>query len=88
MRSGSGRNVIYLSEVLKTYGDQMAAQSGAASYYALEAFARRDAICSAAPQMAEAFKTDIVVAETDSPDMKALIAALRPLAGMEIVANG
>jgi len=87
-RSGSGRNVIFLSEVMANYGAKMAEASGAASFFALDAFARRDALSGAAPAIAEEFGTDIVVANSDSPDMRAFIEAIRPLAGMEIVANG
>lgn len=87
-RSGSGRGVIHLSEVMQSYGEKMATASGAESFYALDAFARRDALAAAAPEIAASFSTDIVVANTDSPDMRAFIDAIRPLAGMEIVANG
>ena len=85
LRSGSGRSVIQLSEVMHAYGAQMAATAGAASFYALDAFARRDALAAAAEAISEEFGTDMVVGYTDSPDMKAFIGAMRPLAGMEIV---
>ena len=87
-RSGSGRNVIFLSEVMANYGAKMAETNGADSFFALDAFSRRDALCAAAPAIAEEFGTDMVVANSDSPDMRAFIDAIRPLAGMEIVANG
>lgn len=87
-RSGSGRNVIYLSEVMANYGAKMAEANGAASFFALDAFSRRDALSAAAPEIAAEFGTDIVVANSDSPDMRAFLDAIRPLAGMEIVANG
>ncbi len=84
-RPNSGRGVRYLSEVLVRYGQALAEASQAESYYDLDAFARRDAMAKVAVRMAEEFGADLVVASTLSPDEKALVAALRPYAGMEIV---
>lgn len=87
LRSGSGRGVIHLSEVLASYGAKLAEASGVASYYILDAFSRRDALAAAAFEISNSFGTDMVIAHDDTPDMKVFIEALRPLAGMEIVAS-
>lgn len=86
-RQGSGRFVHYLHDVLGRYGKLMAAEAKVESYYDINAFDRRDALAKAAEAIAEEFGTDIVVASGVSAgqsDMRALLDAIRPFAGLEI----
>lgn len=91
-KPGSGRHVYNLSEVLAKLGELMASEAKVGSFYDLDAFSRRDAIAARAEQLAtEVFANDIVSAcgvGTGMTDLKALVDALRPLAGMVIVAEG
>jgi hypothetical protein len=89
-RKGSGRHVIKLSDCLARVGEQMAKENGKESFYQLDAFRRRDALAVYAPTLAKEFGADIVVAlgvGTGQSDLKVLVDAIRPLAGMEIVAE-
>lgn len=66
----------------------MAIDNKAASFYDLDAFARRDALSAYAPKLAEEFAADIVVASmvgTGQSDLKVLLEAIRPFAGMEVI---
>jgi RecB family exonuclease len=88
---GSGRGVIRLDEVLQKVGAEMAAASGAPSYYALDTWKRRDAMAAQAEAIAASLGSDIVVAsgigQTGSSDLRALFDAIRPFSEMEIIAE-
>lgn len=91
-RKGSGRFVYYLDQELYAVGEAMAAQAKAEgqdidSFYQLNAFARRDRLSAVAPVLAETYAADIVVAMgvgTGASDLKTLVDALIPHAGMVI----
>jgi hypothetical protein len=86
-RQNSGRHVYYLSELLPELGEEMAVGRGVDSYYEIDFFARRDLFAQAGEEIASRFGTDVVVAEgvsTAPSDMKFLVDAIRPFAGMVI----
>lgn len=86
-RKGSGRHAYNLHEILAELGQTMADENGAGSFYALNAFERRDALAAYAPLLVEKFRTDIVYVTgvgTGQSDIKALLDALIPHAGMVI----
>lgn len=58
-------------------------------YHDMDAFRRRDEIAKVAEAVAEQLGNDLVTADVanGTPDFKALVEALRPLAGVEIVAG-
>lgn len=60
---------------------------GAGGYYMVDAFKRRDIMAQAADSMAEALGSDMVLVDlaNATPDMKALVEAIRPFAAVEIV---
>lgn len=95
-RLNSGRGVVRLNEVLVKFGALLAERCVAAgilkpnqTYFDLPAFDRRDELAKAAEQICENFGSDLVVADlaNGTPDLKALCEAIRPFAGMEIVAQ-
>ena len=81
--------MIFLHDVLHRLGLDMATASGASSYYALNAFERRDALVQAVSTIVGDFGADILTAPhpNGNPDLKALVDALRPHAGMIIEAT-
>lgn len=95
-RLNSGRGVVRLAEVLTKFGALLAERCVAAgvlkpnqTYFDLPAFDRRDELAKAAEQICDNFGSDLVVADlaNGTPDLKALCEAIRPFAGMEIVAQ-
>lgn len=86
MKKNTGRYVHNLNTILAQIGMDMASQNNTESFYKLDAFARRDALAAYAPKLVDTFGADIVVANgvTAGSDIKALVDALRPLAGCEV----
>lgn len=82
------RKLIDLYRVLEKLGQEIAAQSGVASFWELDAFKRRDMIARIAPLAAKDWGTQLVMAVgvgTGASDIKALVDAVSPLAGLVIV---
>lgn len=77
-----GISPVYLDQVLERRGRELATEKGAESYYELDAFRRRDLLSARVAQIVEADMPpgSHVVAVGDSPDMRALVDAVRPLA--------
>lgn len=83
------RRPIDLAEVFARYADSMVEEARKTnteivSYYDLDVFKRRDYMAKCAPLMAEGFGTAFVVVTgigQGASDMKALVDALKPLAG-------
>lgn len=75
-----GQEVVDLNDVLAREGSAQAAACGAPSYYSVDAFRRRDALCAQARAIAESLRGQLVLAVGDSPDLRALRDALRPYA--------
>lgn len=80
-------NCYWLDQVMFLYGQKLAEASGVPSYYDLDVWKRRDAMCAQAQAFADEFGKGYVFADTHiSPDLDALVNALRPLA--KVVVNG
>lgn len=77
---GMAREQVQIEDVLLYYGNQLAAREEKQSYFELQAFARRDMLASVAKQIAEENTNKNVIAFGKSPDIDALLAALRPFA--------
>ena len=76
------RKPIYLEGVVAAYGAQLAKAQEVESYYELDAFKRRDALCKVAPHIVKEFDTnDVFVPRNAGPDVQALLTAIRPFAG-------
>jgi len=71
-------DVVDLAEAMHDAGGALATGSGAKSYYGLDAFGRRDALASAAAELAESWRGRCVVALGSSPDFLAFLQAVRP----------
>lgn len=76
---------IDMEQVLMEYGKLLAEEWAAAGYYACDAFKRRDALAHKAEAIAETFGAAIVQVTSDSPDVRALAAALEPFASSVFV---
>jgi len=76
---------IDLEQVLLEYGKVLAEEWSGAGYYALDAFKRRDALAHKAEAIAETFGPAIVQVTSNSPDVRALAAALEPFASAVFV---
>ena len=90
-RLGSGRGVIRAEEILQAVGQQLANNSGAASYFDLDPFKRKDQIMKHAEWIADQCGTDIVTCPNigvGQSDLRTLVDALRLHAGMVITATG
>lgn len=74
------RKTVDLSKIMERYGKMLAEERQVDSYWLLDAFARRDYICTVIEDIAEELGSDIVVARASTPDAKAIIEALRPRA--------
>jgi hypothetical protein len=86
---GSGRHVHRLDRILDRMMTRMAKDAGVPSFYDLDVWDRRNKIAAAAPLLAEQFGADIVVAHglgSGASELRTLVDALRPCAGMEFVA--
>ena len=86
-KKGSGSYLYFLDEILRDIGAEMALKSRKASFYDLDVWDRRNKLGAMAPMLAEMFGTDIVVAVgvNGSADLKALLDAIRPYCGIEII---
>ena len=91
---GSGRGVIHLEDVLAEIHAGLLVHwkgtrdAAASSAFDIPVFERRDMISRSAPALAEGFRTDFVVVQglgSAQSDMRTLVEALMPLAGMKIV---
>jgi hypothetical protein len=82
---GTGSGVIFLDEVIARYGAALATEQGQDSFYDLNGFDRRDALCKVAEILAREFGTDYVVASPTNTEERDLLKVLRPLAATVIV---
>lgn len=82
-----GVDVIDLTEILKVYGAKLAEASKVESFYALDVFARRDALGSLAETIAAEVEGKRVVAQipTGASDLRSLADALRAYASEVVV---
>ena len=70
-----------LNEVFHRYAKELAAAQGAASFYLLDRFKRRDQMASKAEEIAATIPSStIVVVRADDPDIRAFASALEPFA--------
>ena len=83
----TGTSVEDLGQIHKRMGEQLAANSGVASYYELHPFQRRDCINAAAQQVATFLGKAKVVAMANGPDMVSFIDAIRPYASSVVEAR-
>lgn len=72
--------VIGLDQVFAERGAELAEAMGAESYFALDAYKRRDWLAMRAPQIAETFGSKIVTAVGNSPDFLEFLTAIKPYA--------
>lgn len=77
--------VIGLDQEFERFGTELAVEMGAESYYALDAYKRRDWMAMRAKQIAETFGSKTVTAVGESPDFKEFVAAIKPHASYVIV---
>lgn len=82
----ASKKVVLLADLIRHYGDLLVAEAGGTedSFYGLDGFKRRDALCQAADHMAEGAKGMIIVATPATPEERALVMALSPLASTVI----
>lgn len=89
--TGNGdRRVIFLTQILTEVQAQIADAMKAPSFFDLDPFQRRDLISRRGPDLAARFETAIVCANglpSGQSDYRALVDAIRPYAGMEVVAE-
>lgn len=86
VKRGKGK-VIDLQQVMQEYGAALAEEWESGSYWALDAFKRREALAHKAPTFAESFGTAMVMVSTDQRDLVDFAAALEPFAATVIVAG-
>lgn len=72
--------VICLDQVFAEMGAELAQTMGAESYFALDAYKRRDWLAMRAPQIVEPFGSKIVTAVGTSPDFLEFLTAIKPFA--------
>lgn len=72
--------VIGLDQEFERYGTELAKEMGADSYFALDAYKRRDWMAMRARQIAETFGSKIVTAVGTSPDFLEFLTAIKPFA--------
>lgn len=86
-RKGSGRHILRLEPIFEDLKKELAAACGRNSFYDIDVWDRRAKLAEAAPVLAEQFGTDIVtvMGYGGKNDLQALVDALRPHAGMEII---
>lgn len=83
-----GQDAIDAAEILRSYGAKVAEVSGAASYYDLDAFKRRDSLVACAEEIvAEVEGKRVVVSGAASPDLRALVDVLRGYASEVVVGS-
>lgn len=70
--------VIGLDQEFDRWGSELAKEMGAESYFALDAYKRRDWMAMRAAQIAETFGSKIVTAIGESPDFLEFLAAIKP----------
>jgi hypothetical protein len=86
MERSTGATMIYTDQLLRELGDGLAKAAGHDTYYDLDAFGRRDAIAKRAAAICENFSSrTYVIANGESPDVRAFVDALRPFAANVIV---
>lgn len=83
MAKGAG-NVKFIEEVLNLYGTAIAQGQGKASFYDLDFYQRRDRLAAIAEEIAKELGSDTYMVGATTPDVVALVTALRPFAGMVI----
>jgi hypothetical protein len=82
---GPDRPSLMAQQLLATLGAELAKDMGAASYWELDAFKRRDRIRQRSEQVAEALgKTVLLVPGVRDPDVDSLVASLLPHADIVI----
>lgn len=79
LKRGRG-TVIDLQQVLQEYGSALAEEWNAGSYWALDAFKRREALAHKAEEISASFGPAIVTVTTDQRDLVDFAAALEPFA--------
>lgn len=79
VKRGKGK-IIDLQQVMFCEGKELAEAWNAKSYYALDAFKRREALAMKAEELAEEFGPAIVMVSTDQRDLLDFAAALEPWA--------
>lgn len=72
--------VIDLSIVMQEFGEQLAAEWNIDSFWAINAFKRREALAHKAQEIAHSFGTALVIVTSDQRDLADLAAALEPFA--------
>ncbi len=74
-----------LGDILAREGAELAQAKGAQSYYALNAFERRDMLAQGAAAVAEEFAGQNIVVRGHSPDQDHFVTALKPMAARTIL---
>jgi hypothetical protein len=90
IQKSTGRGVYYGYDILEQIYRQIEKEAGVETFHEVDAFVRREKIGRIAVGMVEEFKHDMVAitgVTGGSTDMKALLDALRPHAGMEIMGS-
>ncbi len=77
--------ILGLDQEFERYGTELATEMGATSYYALDAYKRRDFMAMRAKQIAETFGSKTVTAVGSSPDFLEFLSAIKPYASYVIV---
>lgn len=77
-------SIIEISAIVAHYGQQMAEANGKGSFWELNAFSRRDALCSKVLEILDSLAGEHLVVLATSPDVDAFVAALEPLASTVI----
>lgn len=77
--------IVGLDQEFERWGAELAKEMGADSYFALDAYKRRDWMAMRARQIAETFGSKIVTAIGQSPDFLEFLAAIKPHASYVFV---
>ena len=89
MMKGPERPTLLATELLERIGAELAADMGAESYWALDAFKRRERIRQRGAEIAESLgKTVVMVGSTNDPDVMSLVNALMAAPSCEAVYEG
>ena len=76
----AGVRTIHIEDLLHAHGSGVAEAAGVTSYYRLNAFDRRDKLGEVAAEIAGDLKDTVLLVGTRSPDVDALVVALKPFA--------
>lgn len=87
MTKNDGFEVLDLAEVFAHYSADLATTQGAKTFFELDPFKRRDAFAERGAAIAAELGNVIVFCNATTPDVKALVDALRPHAKMVIQAS-